>query len=41
MHTEPQDPSLLQKYCVWNVSQIVLNMMAILKGAEIFQLLNK
>ena len=41
IHTEPQDPSLLQKNCVWNVSQIVLNMMGVLKDAELFQLLTK
>jgi hypothetical protein len=41
MHTEPQDVSMLQKYCVWNVSQIVLNAMDVLKDAELFQLLNK
>jgi hypothetical protein len=41
MHTEPQDPSQLQKNCLWNVSQIVLNMMGVLKDAELFQLLSK
>jgi hypothetical protein len=40
MHTE-QDPSLLLKNCVWNVSQIVLNMMGALKDAELFQFLSK
>jgi hypothetical protein len=41
MHTEPQHPSLLQKNCVWNVPQIVLNVVGVLKDAELFQLLTK
>jgi hypothetical protein len=41
MHTEPKDPSLLQKNCAWNVSQFVLNVMGFLKDAELFQLLTE